>query len=283
MRNLSKIRLFLVCVIIMTEKYNLLPSVTNDPIERDESRAGLVIDHYQKMKPGSPTKSKRRRGPVIPAVGSLIGVAKVSVPSYSEITEETTIHDPDNYDILYTVEITPFMDVRINGILIASAPEYRHLSTGRTKKITQAERARFCRGVVWWLLNDQTCLKDKLAELSIVPVPAPVPVVVPADAGIEGITGSPYPGPALIPDPADDVDPIVSADIEEMKMDEPEDAYPMPDEPIEVVREFCTIPRIRQFPAGWINHLRITITEEAYRRKCTGSVYRMFAPAGKSS
>jgi hypothetical protein len=125
----------------------------------------FVVDHYQKMTKSAPSKKHRARGPIIPAVGSLIGKPKTIIPSYSDIENTNTIHHPINYEVLITAEITPGMDVLLNGINIAGAPEYKQMSTGKTKKLTQTERARFCRGVIWWLMNDETCLKDKLQEI----------------------------------------------------------------------------------------------------------------------
>jgi hypothetical protein len=180
--------------------FNLLPTITHNP-ETDKTRLSLVIDHYAVMKKGSPAKSRAypKRGPVIPAVGSLRGVHKPSIPSYSDIETENTIHDPADYEIIIKAEITPGMDVLLNGILIASAPENKQMVTGKNKKLTQPERARFCRGVIWWLMNDQICLKDKLSEIGYrAPVAMPVPVTA-EDLLVEHITGTALPGPGLIP------------------------------------------------------------------------------------
>lgn len=253
--------------------YDLLPTVTNNPIEPDKTRAEMVIDHYARPKPGSPCQGRRypSRGPSIPAVGSLRGVPKIITPSYSEIGNENPIHDPDNYEITIPAEITPGMDVYLNGIYIAGAPEYRQLSTGKTKKIPQTERARFCRGVIWFLMNDETCLRDKLSEIGYKPpakIPAPVPETIPAtDICIENITGTLYPGPGAIPEDQE-IDPVIAADIKEMKEDSRYREYDTldqennPEPPAEIIQAFFPVQK-KAYPAGWINHLRITITEEA--------------------
>lgn len=168
------------------------------------------IDHYSVIK-GNPDNITRCRPVTIPKVGSLVGIHKPAIPTYSTIELQTTIHDPDNYDILHTAEISPGMDVLLNGVLIASAPENKQMITGKNKKLTQTERARFCRGVVWWLMNDQTCLKDKLSEIGY-NAPAPIP----AHEAIQDTTITPV------------------------------KQYPFP---------------IRVYPEGWINHLRLSITE----------------------
>ena len=102
------------------------------------------------------------------------------------------------------------MDVLLNGVLIATAPENKQMRTGKNKKFSQIERARFCRGVIWWIMNDPTCLKDKLAEIGYgAPINKPAPVN--QDAPVNAVKQYPFP--------------------------------------------------VKIYPEGWINHLRLSITE----------------------
>ena len=166
------------------------------------SRIKKPIDHYATCGKGSPSKSKRSWAQ-IPKVGSLIGIHKIWVPSYSEVETENTIHDPDDYSIHIPAEIREDMNVYLNGVFIAESPKLKKNARGKDIQTTSAEKLRFCRGVIWWLMNDETCLKDKLSEIGYMS-PVPVPVVVPAEDNlVEHITGSALPGPGLIPVPVD--------------------------------------------------------------------------------
>jgi hypothetical protein len=168
----------------------IIPVCTDHFDSNNFSRVKKPIDHYSKEGiKGTPCKVK---GIVIPKVGSLIGVHKIPVPIYSGIVEQNQIHDPDNYEVIHRIEITPEMNVYLNDINIGGAPEYKQLSTGKSKKLTQPERLRFCKGICWFLMNDQICLKDKLEEIGYCAPVVSIPVVISDD--ITGITGSPYPG-----------------------------------------------------------------------------------------
>jgi hypothetical protein len=171
------------------------------------SKVKAPIDHYARLKKGSPTTGRHypARGPVIPKVGSLIGEPKPAVPSYSGIQNENTIHHPDNYEILITAEIREDLNVYLNGTFIAESPKLKRNAKGKDIQTTQAEKARFCRGVIWWLMNDENCLKDKLSEIGYI---FPAPVVIQEtdqieEISIESITGSVYPGAGLIAVPVD--------------------------------------------------------------------------------
>ena len=76
--------------------------------------------------------------------------------SYSRISADNEISDPDNYEIKHKVTIDNIYSVNLNNRIIASAP---------TKK-TKAFKERFCKAVIWSLMNDPDCLRDKLKEIS---------------------------------------------------------------------------------------------------------------------
>lgn len=220
--------------------------------------------------PKSKSWGKCYHPPVIPAVGSYYGVPKYTAPTYHGIGTENTVHDPRDYEVIHQVEITPEMDVRLNGILIAGAPQYRQMKNGKSKKITETERARFCRGVIWFLLNDDTCLIDKLNEIGYT-LPVRAPVDIRAHDDLTGITGSPYPGPGVIAESDQvDEDPFVRADIEEMTgtnyTDPADEGYDIPgqiegmESPAEIIAAFC--PAISAKTVNRYAYLRLTITEE---------------------
>ena len=75
--------------------------------------------------------------------------------SYRNITAENTVHDPEDYTIVHTITIEN-NTVFLNGKYIIGAP------AGKTK----AFKEKFCKAVVWSLLNDDQGLKDKLKETS---------------------------------------------------------------------------------------------------------------------
>jgi hypothetical protein len=225
-----------------------------------------IIDHYASPGKGSPCKAGHaaKGAFTVPKVGSLVGPHKFTAPSYSEIKNEMEIRDPADYEIPINAEITPGMDVLLNGILIASAPEYKQQKTGKTKKLTQPERARFCRGVIWWLINDAECLKDKLVEIGYT-TQAKIETPDPVDYLIENITLSPFPGPAcldIIPYDQYVVDTLTKELIEEG----PESPYEItgsyldadnnPETADQIINAFCIIPTGRYYP-----HLKVYIQE----------------------
>jgi len=78
-------------------------------------------------------------------------------PSYSKITQDNDIHDPDNYEIKHKITFdTKDYFVTLNDHNIAIAP----------LKKTKAFKERFCKAVIWSLMNDADCLRDKLKEIS---------------------------------------------------------------------------------------------------------------------
>jgi len=90
-------------------------------------------------------------------------------PSYKGITKENETHDPDDYTIIHKITIQDYQ-VFLNDILIGTAP------AGKTK----AFKGKFCKAVVWSLMNDPECLKDKLAEITGSPVTEIIQETTPA-------------------------------------------------------------------------------------------------------
>lgn len=117
-------------------------------------------------------------------------------PSYNKIGLINT-YDGNTIEIRDT-------EVYLNGSFIARAP------TGKSK----AQKDRFCKAVIWGLMNDEEALKDKLKEISAGPVLSPeafiqdlkdqiekVPVKVPAKVK-EWIPDIILPDPVQVPGPA---------------------------------------------------------------------------------
>ena len=154
------------------------------------------IDHYAVTKGSNDKKSPNytpgchQKKPAInlPVVGSLYKKETIPGISYANIELTTTIRDG------IIAEITPELNVTLNGILIAISPKYATTKTGKLTARTQAVRLKFCKAVIWALMNDETSLKDKLSDIGYVP---PVNDSV-KDFMIENITMSPYPGPAIV-------------------------------------------------------------------------------------
>jgi len=76
--------------------------------------------------------------------------------SYARILNDMEIPDPDNYEIKHKITIDKDFFVSLNDHHIAIAP----------LKKTKAFKEKFCKSVVWSLMNDSECLKDKLREIS---------------------------------------------------------------------------------------------------------------------
>jgi hypothetical protein len=75
--------------------------------------------------------------------------------SYRGISAENTMHDPADYTIIHKAEIKDNR-VYLNDQLIAIAPENKN----------KALKEKFCKSIVWSLINDPISLQDKLAEIS---------------------------------------------------------------------------------------------------------------------
>jgi len=143
----------------------------------DLSAAGILpkkpIDHYSN-KTGSPgfhgkydhktgtNKPSERSGnwrytPLVLGwtVKRSSGELKGNV-SYSRISADNEISDPDNYEIKHKITIDQDYFVSLNDHHIAMAP----------LKKTKAFKERFCKAIVWSLMNDENSLRDKLKEIS---------------------------------------------------------------------------------------------------------------------
>ena len=77
--------------------------------------------------------------------------------SYAKITNETTVYtgSGDNTES-HKIEITSGYFVELDNQVIAIAPV----------KKTKAFKEKFCKAIVWQLMNDETTLKEKLKEIS---------------------------------------------------------------------------------------------------------------------
>ncbi|MCK9592903.1 MAG: hypothetical protein M0Q91_12940 [Methanoregula sp.] len=193
--------------------------------------------------------------------------------SYNGITKENQIHDLTDYEIIHKIEIKD-NSVYLNDVLIATSP------AGKSK----AQKEKFCKAIVWSLMNDPISLQDKLSEISEIKpaVVETIPEIVPEIVTSEMITG--YPDAEIVDDLLYDQEikskielSTIEADIEEKdnplnegfdnhEYDNIECNYgPYPD----AIKEmWSTIEKEKQksklpvFPAGFIPWLNLTITEE---------------------
>lgn len=220
------------------------------------------IDHYA-VYPGLPLGSKGSlkrayNPPSIPTIGSLYRKETFPGISYANIGLSEKIQDG------ITAEITPRMDVTLNGVIIASAPKFTTTKTGKEKARTQAQKLRFCKAVIWGLMNDENTLKDKLSEIGYT-TQAKTEIPDPVDYLIENITMSPFPGPAFL-----DIMPydqyVVDTLTKEIDDEGPESIYDItgsfldadnnPETADQIINAFCTIPPGRYYP-----HLKVYIQE----------------------
>lgn len=223
------------------------------------------IDHYAVIK-GIPLGSKgsltRDYNPIhIPAVGSLYKKETIPGTNYTGIELTTTIQDG------IIAEITPDLNVTLNGVLIAVSPKLTTTKTGKEKARTQAEKLRFCKAVIWALINDETSLKDKLIDIGYVP---PVNDSV-KDFMIEEITMSPYPGPGIVEEieytemyayrhDLKDLSEMLHEELSDMDHDEIWNNISLnqennPESADEIINAFCTIP------GTYYPHIRCYIQE----------------------
>jgi len=84
-----------------------------------------------------------------------VQVGELCKPSYSGIETVNKINDPDQYDLIHVVEITPDYMVLFNGAVIAGAPEYQYLAYGKKKKETTTKRLQYCKAVIYSLMPDR--------------------------------------------------------------------------------------------------------------------------------
>jgi len=151
----------------------IFPSITNNPnpIEHDQTRSEIVIDHNKPFKTlkGSPVKPGRIGGPAIPEVGSIYrsNGALPYKPSYSKIGNETILSDPIR-DLKHKIIIEKD-SVFFNNHCIAIAPE-KH-NTG--KKFTSAQKTTFLKAVVFGIIPTEInkYQKDTNGKMVIVSVP----------------------------------------------------------------------------------------------------------------
>lgn len=134
-----------------------------------------LIDHYSPMigqkgfhgkydhKTGTHKPTERsgdyRYTPIVLGwiVRKSMGELKGNV-SYSRIDQDNEISDPDNHEIKHKVIINKDYSVSLNNRIIASAPV----------KKTKVFKEKFCKAVIWSLMNDPDCLMDKLKEISYI-------------------------------------------------------------------------------------------------------------------
>lgn len=121
----------------------------------------------------------------LPLTGKLVIPAEFSGTDKSANRKETSPERVFEYEIISGIEVW------INGVPIASAPN-KH-DNGRT--VTPAQKLTFCKAVIWQLSNDEGSLKDQIAKMDL---PIQAPANSEPEISIESITGSPYPGPGVL-------------------------------------------------------------------------------------
>jgi hypothetical protein len=175
----------------------IFSTVTNHPVERDETRKSIVIDHqklYDNLK-GSPETKHRKRGPIIPAVGSLRGIDRIPGLSYKGITKDMDVGIGGQHHI----EIREDLNVYMNDVMIACSP----LKSDAGKKKTSAQRLTFCKAVIQSLISDDENLNSYAMfapSKMIIALPGPVVSAIPEEITLpdvlnaythEAITGYP--------------------------------------------------------------------------------------------
>ena len=232
----------------------IIPIPDHYDINHNATRINTVytIDHYAYPSGSKPEKSKRVRGPIIPEVGSIYrsNGALPYKPSYSRIEDITPLSDPDNYELKHVIEIKNY-EVFFNGSIIARAP----LTHNNGKKFTIAQKAQFCKSVVYTIIPqtkyikvynkserkdmdvcvpDDEYLKELIAQYpAIVPQKEAqeIPAIIPEDIVIENITLSPYPGMGILEKAMTNKNWLEIEDreyaIRDIKTDLIEDMYPM--------------------------------------------------------
>ena len=234
----------------------IIPIPDHYDINHNATRINTVytIDHYAYPSGSKPEKSKRVRGPIIPEVGSIYrsNGALPYKPSYSRIEDITTLSDPDNYELKHVIEIKNY-EVFFNGSIIARAP----LTHNNGKKFTIAQKAQFCKSVIWGIdpsyqgyitkrvkntngqMEDQEFKDDLYFRELIAQYPAivpqkeaqEIPAIIPEDIVIENITLSPYPGMGILEKAMTNKNWLEIEDreyaIRDIKTDLIEDMYPM--------------------------------------------------------
>lgn len=193
---------------------------------------------------------------------------RVKDRSNAKIGEITAIdHDGITYNILMSAGI---LHVETGGIRapIISAPA----------KFSKAKKTAFLKAVVRTLMDDP---ENIFRYIKPGQVQETAPAVGPATAQasapetvIENITLSPFPGPgALDQNPVnfeierENLSDLLSEELSDMGTSEYDDALLLPEfnreDPEEVIKAFSEPEKVT--PAGWIPHLRLSITEEMIR------------------
>ncbi|MDD2246354.1 MAG: hypothetical protein PHC39_04650 [Proteiniphilum sp.] len=227
------------------------------------------VDHYSITKGSNDKKSpnytpgchQKKPAINIPVVGSLYKKETFPGISYTHIELTTKIQDG------IIAEITPKLNVLLNGVLIAESPKLTTTKSGKEKARTQAERLRFCKAVVWALINDEMSLKDKLLEIGCI---QPVNDSV-KDFMIEEITMSPYPGPGIVDEiryteeyayltAQKDLSILLKNELADMAESEVWDRISLevennPESVEEIINAFCKIP------GTYYPHLKVYIQE----------------------
>ena len=277
----------------------IIPIPDQYDINHNAKRINTVytIDHYAYPSGSKPEKSKRVRGPIIPEVGSIYrsNGALPYKPSYSRIEDITTLSDPDNYELKHVIEIKN-NEVFFNGSIIARAP----LTHNNGKKFTIAQRAQFCKAVVYSIIPgeikrpikdhpskcvvyesipDDEYLKELIAQYpAIMPQKEDqeIPAIIPEDIVIENITLSPYPGMGILEKAMTNKNWLEIEDREyaalDIKTDLIEDMYPMGSEydSLSLENEYNRGEEIELYnllnpvivQKYNVPHLRLSITEE---------------------
>jgi hypothetical protein len=236
----------------------------NTPYDMDSlSMVRKPIDHYAKVSGCDPKRStcKRAYTPLhIPAVGSCYGKHPIKGLNYNDIGLTQKIQDG------VIAEIREDMNVYLNGVFIAESPKLKRNAKGKDILTTQPEKLRFCKAVIWALLNDEISLKDKLADIGYIP---PVNDTV-KDFMFEEITMSPYPGIGetnLVMDAMNDeidrdnLSSLLHEELSDMDHEEYEGYFK--DQNDSEIREYLSsITPVNVISKWSMPHLRISIIEE---------------------
>ena len=250
------------------------------------------IDHYAVPK-GHPLKEMKNQHHAIAIPQKAIHEIKEStpLPSLKDISDkETSIHEPGNYEVVHIAEIREDKDINgpnvyLNGCPIAYSPKWKRNKKGKDIARTLAEKLRFCKAVVYFLINDEENLKEHIARIqplvkTVVPelIPVEIPDYISAYTP-EAITGYPDIEPAG-PICTEAMDP----DIEEMMQDNDgvcgycrdmgftlyqwdtlDREYNDGVDPLssEIIAMFEPAPVISAKIPGWVPYLKLSIREVA--------------------
>jgi hypothetical protein len=227
------------------------------------------IDHikqfsafYQEFLTGSVKYQASKGSPINYSAKRVKDKSRVKI---GEITPVT--YDGITYNILMSAGI---LHVETGGIRapIVSAPA----------KMTKAKKTAFLKAVVRTLIDDPENIfryikPGRVQETA----PAVGPAVVQASApetAIENITLSPFPGPGTLDQnpvnfeiERENLSDLLSEELSDMGTSEYDDISLLPEynreTPEEIIKAFSEPEKVT--PAGWIPHLKLSITEEMIR------------------